>query len=114
MGCIGGPEDVLEISCSGHNIRATKTGGIGCSFGPTETGSIRCLPDTLQIGATDTAADIAGSAGPGRAAPDQRLIHCLIPCVSAMELKSDIHCFSEVETNPEMSSLRSAYSVAGS
>jgi hypothetical protein len=65
IGCIGRPEDVPDISCSSHNIRVTKIGGIGCSFGLTETGSIRCPPDTLQIGLTDTAADIAGSPGMG-------------------------------------------------
>jgi hypothetical protein len=82
IGCIasiGRLEDVPDkYLMFRHNIRATKIGGISCSFGPTETGSIRCAPNTLQIGG---AADIAGSPGPVRAAPDRRLIRCLILCL---------------------------------
>jgi hypothetical protein len=84
--CFGKAKNVADILCSNHSITATGTGGLGCDFMPTETGSISRSPDTFHIRTTDTAADTAGSPGPARAAPDRQLIRSLIPWVSAMEI----------------------------
>ncbi|KAJ7331553.1 hypothetical protein DFH08DRAFT_814861 [Mycena albidolilacea] len=81
-------------------ITATGTGGLGCNFMPTKTGSISCSPDTFHIRATDTAADTAGSPGPVRAAPDCQLIRSLIPLVSATEIPGLILTISISETFP--------------
>jgi hypothetical protein len=55
--CFGKAKNVPDILCSSHSIIATGTGGFGCNFVPTETGSISRSPDTFHIRATDTAVD---------------------------------------------------------
>jgi hypothetical protein len=109
-----GREDVPDTYLSSHDIRATKIGESAVVLDQLKlevSGAYPILCKSERLIVLLILSDHPGRVG--RPGPPTDPLSDTLPNTYDGITNLDTHHFSEVETNPEMSSLRSAYSILG-